>query len=186
MRGNTRGSWGAERDTALSDVDMPLIEIPSDIGLSLIVKWPAGFAYFNQTGGYSCQQSWAEGIFVPLAAPSSSTEDQLYEMFGPSSKYGGHCADRINEEDADRIDALLATHLHVFEGERIIRVDRERLATSWEAWVHVRIGPHPSRPPRLPLALGGPAPLGSDENAFFWPFFGLPSDQAILTWTNSD
>lgn len=186
MDRTTRGSWGSERDTALSDVDLPLIEIPSDVGLSLIVKWPVGCAYFNQTGGHTCQQSWAEGILVPIPAPSSSTEDHLYEMFGPASKYGGHCADGIDQEDADRIDALLATHHHAFQGERIIWVDRERLGDSWEAWVHVRIGPHPRRPPRLPLTLGGPAPLGSNENAFFWPFFGLPSDEAILTWTNSD
>jgi hypothetical protein len=120
MRCTTRGSWGAERDTALSDVDMPLIQIPSDGGLSLIVKWPAGCAYFNQTGGHSCQQSWAEGILVPIPAPTSATQDRLYEMFGPESeKYGGNCYNRIDGEDADRIDALLATHHHAFEGQRI-------------------------------------------------------------------
>jgi hypothetical protein len=165
---------------------MPLIEIPSDIGLSLIVKWPVGCAYFNQTGGHSCQQSWAEGILVPIPAPNSSTDVRLYEMFGPSSRYEGHCADGIDEDDADRIDVLLATHHHAFRGERIICVDRERLSDSWEAWIHIRIGAHPRRPPKLPIAVGGAAPLGSDENAFFWPFFGLPSDHAILTWTNSD
>jgi Family of unknown function (DUF6210) len=182
----TRGSWGPERDTSLSDVGMPLVEIPSDIGLSLVVKWPVGFAYFNQTGGHSCLQSWAEGVLVPIPAPSSSTDDRLYEMFGPGSKYGGHCSDGIDEEDADSIDALLAVHHHAFQGERIVRVDRERLRDSWEAWVHVRIGAHPKRHPKLPLRVRERAPLGSDENAFLWPFFGLPSDRAILTWTNSD
>jgi hypothetical protein len=117
--------------------------------------------------------------------PCSSTEERLQALFGPDSKYRGHCANGIDEAGAEQIDSLLAAHHHAVEGERVLRVDRARLADSWEAWVHV-VGAHPERPPRLPLASGRPAPLGSAENARFWPFFVLPSDRAVLTWANGD
>lgn len=182
----SRGLWGRDSETALADVGMPLIEIPDDLGLCLVVELPVGCSYYNQTGGYSCRQAWAEGLLVPLPPHDGVTEQALDQIFGPDGKYRGCCSERIDGDDADRIDALLAKHHPAFCGEQIIRVDRERLADSWEAWVHVRIGRHPARPPRLPLALGGPAPLGTAENAFFWPFYGLPSDEAILTWPNSD
>ena len=180
----TKGSWGPDRDTALSDVGMCLVEIPVEFGLCLIVKAATGCAYYNQTGGHVCLQSWAEGLLVPI--PGRNTDEALLELFGPVSKYGGCCANGIDDDDADKIDELLAKHHHAFRGEKIVRVDRDQLTNSWEAWVHVRIGDHPKRHPKLPLTLGGPAPLGSEENAFFWPFFGLPSDRAILTWPNSD
>ena len=177
---------------ALHDVGLPLIEIPTGLGLSLIVKSPVGCAYVNQTGGHACLQSWAEGLLVPLPfspwRPSTAqdTQDALLEIFGPGSRHGGHCSDSIDDADAEQVDALLAMHHHAFRGERVIRVDRARLGDSWEAWVHVIVGPHPTRPPKWPLAPSAEAPVGSPENAFYWPFFGLPSDRAILTWTNSD
>ena len=183
---SSRGAWGDERDLPLWEVGLPLIEVPADLGLSLILKCPVGCGYFQQTGGHSCLQSWAEGLLVPLPAPRSTTEERLQSLFGPASKYGGHCASGIDEADAEQIDSLLAAHHHAFEGERVIRVDRARLRDSWEAWVHVVVGAHPERPPRLPLSLGQPSPLGSPVNAFFWPFFGLPSRQAVLTWANGD
>ena len=183
MPSATRGSWGAEAALQLADVGLPLVEVPTEIGLSLVLKWPSGCAYFNQTGGHACLQSWAEGLLVPLAGASTSTEERLYELFGSrSSKYGGHCSREIDELDARHIDALLAAHHRAFAGQQIIRVDRARLADSHEAWVHVVIAPHPTRPARLPLAMGAL----EDGHAFFWPFFGLPSSEAVLTWNNSD
>ena len=167
---------------ALYEVGLPLIEIPTGIGLSLIVKSPVGYAYFNQTGGHACRQSWAEGVLVPLPfcprvpATAQDTQDVLLDVFGPGSRHGGHCSDGIDDADAEQVDALLAMHHHAFQGERVVRVDRARLGDSWEAWVHVIVGPHPARPPKLPSA----------ENALFWPFFGLAAGSAILTWTNSD
>jgi hypothetical protein len=183
MSAATRGSWGPDRDTSLADVAMMLVEVPT--GISLIVKWPTRCAYRNQTGGHTCQQSWAEGLLVPFNA-AWDTELKLAALFDEKSKYLGWCSDGIDENDADKIDALLAEHHYCFHGERVVTVDRARLGDSWEAWVHVRIGPHPQRHPRLPLSLGGPAPRGSPQNDFFWPFFGLLGSEAILTWGNSD
>lgn len=184
MISTTRGSWGKDRDVSLSEIDMPLAIVPS--GVWLILKWPTHFAYSNQTGGHSCQQSWAEGLLVPLKDVAGKTIDSLMALFAEHSKHQGWCANGLDDDDPEQIDAILAEHHHAFKSTRVITVDRERLGDSWEAWVHVRIGEHPQRHPRLPLSLGGPAPLGSAQNAFSWPFFGLPTTEAILTWDNSD
>lgn len=188
----SRGRWGQERDKDPGLVEMPLVQVPSDIGLSLIVKVPSGWAYTTQTGGHRCLQAWAEGMLIPLgqrgvALESVRTEDDLDEILGSSSRYQGHCYDQIDESDAKRIDTVLSKHWQDHYPD-LVRVDRRRLGDSWEAWVHVVIGPHGGRSPDRPRA-HPPQPEPRDIASTapeFWPFYGLPSSEAILTWTNSD
>ena len=169
----TRGRWGLERDAEPSDVDLPLVEIPNDIGLSLIMKAPSGWAYANQTGGHACIQAWAEGILVPIGPRGVPldrvrSEERLDEVLGSFSKYQGHCDSGIDESDANQIDAILSMHWENYFPD-LVRVDRSHLDDSWEAWVHVIIGSHPARDDRVK-----------------WPFYGLPVREAVLTWSNSD
>jgi len=167
----SRGAWGEEKETQLWQLDLPLIYLYEVPGLSLILKWPSGFAYATQTGGFACLQSWAEGILLPLGPRG---QERLDERFGEGrTKYDGYCWNGIDADDADWLDFVL-THLEPGHNwGPLITVDRSRLADSWEAWVHVRIGPHPEREP---------APPGGDS----WPFHGIPAQEAILTWENSD
>ena len=166
----SRGSWGEEKQTPLWQLDLPVIHLSELSGLFLILKWPSGFAYATQTGGLSCEQSWAEGILVPLGLAG---QERLDERFGDGrTKYSGGCFNGIDDDDAAWIDSVLAHLDPAFDRGPLITVDRSRLADSSEAWVHVRIGPHPERHPR--------------DTFDFWPFHGIPAQEAILTWENSD
>ncbi|MFC1609866.1 DUF6210 family protein [Myxococcota bacterium] len=180
MTCSTRGSWGIERDKTPLDIDLPLIKIPRNSGLSLIVKLPTGCAYLNQTGGHFCHQSWAEGLLVLLKTPCEFTmAGRLRGVFTGESKYGGYCGDGIDEEDAQEIDSLLRESIRGYsKSEPALSVDRERLADSWEAWVHVVIGKHPERPTK-------PQQWENPGWPYYWPYYGLPAELAILTWTNS-
>jgi hypothetical protein len=68
----------------------------------------------------------------------------------------------LTVEDADTIDRILALANFDF-----VKVDREQLRDSYEAWVHVRLtSPDPERHARL--------------------FLGISVDRGVLTWENSD
>ncbi len=127
-------------------------------GLALIVPASTGIVYQNQTGGYACLPSRQEGYLVPFAGDVTEKCKRLLAHF-TGSKWGGWCSERIDEETADLIDSILAD----MPGRDHIIVDRAKLDTSWEAWVHVRIA---------------------------GPLFALVEhahpEEAILTWPNSD
>ena len=126
--------------------------------LALIVPASTSMVYRNQTGGHACLPSQIEGYLIPFSGEHSGKRDRLLSYFaGP--KWGGWCAECIDEETADVIDSILAD----MPDRDQIRVDRTKLNVSWEAWVHVKID--------------GPL-LGLLEHE-------LPSE-AILTWPNSD
>jgi len=126
--------------------------------LALIVPARTGIIYQNQTGGYSCLPSRQEGYLVPLAGDVRDKSERLLAHF-TGTKWGGWCSERIDEETADVIDGILAD----VPGRDEIIVDRTKLDTSWEAWVHVKITSQL---------------LALVEHA-------TPTE-AILTWPNSD
>lgn len=127
-------------------------------GLALIVPASTGIVYQNQTGGHACLPSRQEGYLVPFAGDVTPKCERLLAHFtGP--KWGGWCSERIDEETADLVDSILAD----MPGRDQIIVDRTKLDTSWEAWVHVKIV--------------GPL-LALVEHA--------SPEEAILTWPNSD
>lgn len=128
-------------------------------GVGIIIPYPSGVVYQNQTGGYSCVQSSAEGVFVPLEGEPFDHYEALHTFFF-KGKWAGNCANGIDGETADFIDATLAR----LPGHSGIKVDRSRLTDSHEAWVYI--------------TLADPTCAGLLE--------GFTATRGILTWPNSD
>jgi len=127
-------------------------------GLVLIVPSNTGIVYRTQSGGHSCYQTEAEGYVVPLGGERREIVVRLHEHFtGP--KWGGWCSHGIDDETADIVEQVLRELAH----RENILVDRDRLADSWESWIHVKIDG------RLPALIENATPRS-----------------AILTWPNSD
>ena len=62
----------------------PLIKLWDSVGLGLVIIYPSGVRYTNQTGGTSCWHPQEEGVFVPLRDEMVDQEDLLYKHFtGP-------------------------------------------------------------------------------------------------------
>jgi hypothetical protein len=111
----------------------PTIEI--DIAFcrpGLIVLDKNGAVYTSQVFGNSCYQVSARGFFVPLDETLSESipepvEDALGKLLAN--------APYLSERKADDVDVLLTRY-----GETdFLRVDREMLAKSGEAWVYVNV-----------------------------------------------
>ena len=142
-------------------MNIPLIRLWNTGGIGLILLYPSGIWYTNQTGGYSCFHPEVEGIFVPLVNEMYNQEKELYEHFtGP--KWNGWCSEKIDKETADFIDQCLKNSHTTHD----LSVDREKLEMSHEAWVYVNIG--------------------QDLDEDFSLFYGFDTNQGILTWNNSD
>ena len=141
------------------------------VGLGLIVEWPSGVIFSNQTGGTSCLQPEIEGVFVPLGNDSElpgnrllSAETELAAYFEGPKHRGTGAIRGLDERDADFIGSLLAK----WKLGGLIAVDSSRLAESHEAWVHVLIrGDDPAN--ELSLFDFAPYPR-----------------KGVLTWSNSD
>jgi hypothetical protein len=140
------------------------VDLMGHSGTGLILAHPTGISYVNQAGGVYCLQPTCQGIFVPWLddvelGPGKwlSTEDALaglpWEM----------ASSAMTPADADGVDGVLRA-ARAFQG---IRVDRARLAESYEAWVHVEIEP----PHHLGNIVSGVEPF---------PRAG------VLIWTKSD
>lgn len=150
----------------------PLIRLYDHVGLGLIIAFPSGVRYSNQTCGHSCDQPELEGVFAPLRntreIPSlkvMSPENDLDRYF--DTYYQGTGAPLgLSSDDADAIEAILEKyHLHGF-----LSVDRSRLRDSHEAWVWVSL--HRSEQPKKAYSLV----------AGFEPY----PRSGVLTWSNSD
>ncbi len=137
----------------------PIVLLYELQGIGIIIPWPSGVVYQNQTGGYACYQHQLEGILVPLEGESADFYQKLNDFFF-HGKWAGWCNDGIDEETAELIEETLRRN----PGYEAIRVDRTKLEESHEAWVHVAV--------EDPSAIGL---LG-----------GFESFKAILTWPNSD
>ena len=122
----------------------------------LIVLDNSGALYTSQVFGTTCYQASARGFFVPLdeTLPEfcpEPVEDALRRLL-IDSPY-------LTPRQADDVDLLLRSY-----GETsFLRVDRDMLAESGEAWVHVEV------------IAGDNCPLG-----------GRGPWKAILVWPNSD
>jgi hypothetical protein len=95
--------------------------------------------------------------------PENSGMEQAFDAHFTGPKWQGWCSEGLDEETACHLDALLA------ESERTkgIRVHRNHLEDSCEAWVYVTIPDSRTQPA-------------------FSPFKGFKEATAILTWSNSD
>lgn len=131
-------------------------------GIMLIVECPSGVRYENQVGGVVCWRGEEEGVLAPVDL-SSSTIEAIQNCSYPQGKAG------ISPEIADTIDGLLATE----SGARMLKVDRERLDESWEAWIYVQID--------------APATTARDFNDnYYGSVYGFGTARGVLTWPNSD
>jgi Family of unknown function (DUF6210) len=92
-------------------MSQPRIELWEHVGLGLIISWPSGIIFTNQTGGTSCLHPEFEGVFVPIRNDCTekertllSPENDLWDYFtGPRWK-GTGATNGLQEEDADFID----------------------------------------------------------------------------------
>jgi len=131
-------------------------------GIGVIILFESGVRYSNQVGGYGCLHPEVEGVFVPLVDETVDQERDLKAHFtGP--KWQGWCNDGIDAETADFIDAVLERSPYTEK----IKVDRDRLVDSYEAWVYVKL----------------PSTEGDSEYTVIHGFAGR---SGVLTWENSD
>ena len=147
---------------------VPVIELYGASGLGVIVLYPSGVRFTNQTGGYACLHPVVEGVYAPLSDIQQRQQEQLLAHF-TGSKYQGWCTEGIDEEDALVIDAILAQ-----EGDSAcLRVNRKKLKESHEAWVYVTIH----------------EPVNTSRNWKTQPgytLYGFAGKEGVLTWENSD
>jgi len=139
----------------------PLIRLWELNSLGVIVKCESGVVFTNQVCGYANYHLEMEGVFVPLQDETVDLQTMLYEYFtGP--KWGGYCYYGIDEETADFLDNAFPRSTST----SILKVNRDLLDKSGEAWVHVFIDqPHHDRYPLID---------------------GFPGNEGIATWGNSD
>ncbi|HEX3758125.1 MAG TPA: DUF6210 family protein [Kofleriaceae bacterium] len=128
--------------------------------MMLIIEHPSGVLYQHQVGGNVCHQAMLEGVLAPLDLSSSSIERIAGCSFGMRG---------VTVEVADVIDSILASDS---EG-KYVKVDRERLDASWEAWIHVII--------QSPVS-----PVQDATPSFFGSWYGFGPARAVLVWPNSD
>ncbi len=151
-----------------TDPNMPIIKLYGASGLGLIVLYPSGVLYTNQTGGYACLHPVTEGVYAPLSDARHEQQQKLYDYF-TGSKYQGWCTEGIDEDDALVIDAILATACD----SACLRVNREKFTASHEAWVYVTIHRPIDAPNRWETQPG-------------YTVYGFCGKEGIVTWENSD
>ena len=122
--------------------------------LALILLIPTGVKYHNQTGGHSCCQREAEGLLVFV--DNGRLYDSLVK-YAEEDKGGWWTESDLS--DADYLDMLFEN-----SGDSYLKINRERIPESHEAWIYVNI----------------------DCNYEYPTYGGFSSKHGILTWDNSD
>lgn len=141
-------------------MDKPILELCEFSGIGLNIEFPSGVRYINQTGGYANPHPELEGVFVPLTHERFSEQERLDEFF-TGDKWKGHCYGGIDEETADFMDAIFADPFRT----QALQVNREKLAESEEAWIHVWVSP-------------------DGQASEMWS--GFRNAVGVVTWENSD
>jgi hypothetical protein len=158
---NRPGS-GVEAATEQRKLHMPsnpLIRLYDLTSWGVVISFPSGVLYSNQTGGYACLQPEEEGVFVPLSNEIFGQMEMLVEYF--SKKLKGACASGISIETADYLDHVLSLN----PATRFLKIDRRRLSDSHEAWIYIDIF------------------LSNETSEIISGFQGY---KGVLTWPNSD
>jgi len=134
----------------------PIVDLGEFEGLGLIIRWPSGVRYTNQTSGFACHHPETEGVFVPL---SDGVGKPVLHSISQHFHGGWH---PLEDSDAEILNRILAKH-----GLAFIEVDKTALATSYEAWVTVNISE-------------------DTDSRFGPRVTGFGKTTGILTWPNSD
>jgi len=150
----------------------PIVELWESVGFGVIISYPTGVLYSNQTGGTSCLHPTIEGIYVPLsndiAVPEGkllSPDTELFAYFTGPKHRGAGATRGLDLDDAAFIEATLAK----WRLSSFVTIDRTRLRDSHEAWVWSTV-----------VADGG------DEDLAIFAGFSPYPRPGVLTWTNSD
>lgn len=160
-------------------VDRPTVILWDLEGAALILDWPTGVIFTNQADGGSCMQPEVEGLLVPLNydhpldSPHLATDARLAALFDGGRIMG------VDDKMAEAIDALLQENAST----AFVRVDRERLRESMEAWVHVKVNSPPAHGLHGFTGHVGPG-ISGDQNSVL--LLGFGHRRAVLTWRNSD
>jgi hypothetical protein len=144
----------------VSHINKPLIDIGEFNGPGVIIQYPSGVRYRTQAGGHYCHHPESEGIYVP-APRAKEMQEELHRFFYTGPKWRGWCCQGIDEETADFLDELFDDSL----GTEALKVNRAKLADSFEAWVHVIVSP-------------------DGKVSDMWS--GFNDAPGIFTWENSD
>lgn len=146
----------------------PKISLFSSVGLGIIIPFPSGIFYSNQTGGTACVHPKVEGVYIPIANDYTfdthtfkSPEIELTSYFMGEKHNSTGATYGLDQEDSNKISAILKD----YRLDRFIEIDNHKLKESHESWVHIKIIKE------IPLIMEG--------------FNNFPIN-AILTWSNSD
>ncbi len=147
---------------------MPTVRLYDSVGFGLILDFPTGVLYSNQTGGTACYQPELEGFYIPVAndfyeeqTEFSSPEIELTAFFLSGKHGGGGATNGLDSEDVSVIDKILSQYNLYF-----ISVDQSKLAESHEAWVWVNVK------------------IDRDNSLFHG--FSQSEFKGVITWPNSD
>ncbi len=138
------------------DTLKPMVNLDEFAGLGLILLHPSGVLFTNQVAGFVCMHPEVEGVFVPL--PERVGRPEVHAL---RAHFRGNWH-TLTEEDAKVVDGIFRSSQLGF-----LRVDRARLADSYEAWVYVVVD-HPQQDRAMDL------------------FHGFTTRAGIVTWMNSD
>ena len=150
----------------------PKIEIWDSVGLGIIIKYPSGVLVSNQTGGTACFHPSLEGVYLPIhndyhtdSQKFISPENEFSRCFTDQKYNGSGAQNGIDEEDLIRLERLLKK----FSLDGFIKINKNKLQESHEAWIHILINEEKQQP-FTKLVKG------------FEPY----PREGILTWANSD
>lgn len=163
----------------------PLIILYDTEEPGLILLGPSGVIYQQQTGCCSCSQSADEGWYVPFGLGLQEFDKLAYECFHGPPPPESNPAGPLGRLVADKLDKLLSE----FSRTAMLRVDRDRLQHSREAWVYVKV--ISSEPSPVPLDFRAPSIkyqslTDPSQDSALPTFFGFGCTKAILTWNNCD
>jgi hypothetical protein len=133
----------------------------------LIVATSSGARYFNQVGGQLCLTAEQQGVLVPL-------EIKPIDVLRLEAFPFAQGATGIDVSAANLIDEILQANV----GTAFLRVDRQQLHASLEAWVHVVIDD-------VPETFNVGTEISSHR--YFGSLFGAKRGVVgVMTWGNSD
>jgi hypothetical protein len=134
--------------------------------LGLILLEPSGVFYYNQVCGHSCLQKFEEGIFSYILDDGQ----ELYKAVSECLLYKNN----LTPEDADFLD-----NQFIQCDAKYLRVDRNCLGNSMEAWVYVTID-------QCSIEQSFNDNLKNESVYYNTAFKGFTCTGAVLTWDNSD
>lgn len=157
--------------------------------LVLIIDTKSGVIYRNQCGGHTCFQNEYEGVITFI-------EELFYDNENTVLNKISALTENVTELDinlADKIDDIFNSSYSCM----MLKVDRDNLKNSMEAWIHVII----EKPPEFPLEafdFDNKVNLYHErlelyskyymevKHANQYEFYGFESTKGVLTWPNSD